>query len=183
MLFYDQIENNLPSITDKDKPKFKEIRERLKMSFQRYESIEQMREGLTSDKNLDFDKIKESQMSFCEDKQEMRIKLKGILINRLRGKVNDLMHQQNLHTSRVMRLIFELFNEKAVRAGNFEINDYILSNGMDALNKLAERARDLLIDYYSGCEKTYKEGLFEIRAEGSDKKPLEFVPAPSKIAR
>ena len=177
MLFVDQLagDNFVPRVTST--PKFKEFRERLKTSFHRYESVEQMRAGLRDETNLDFKKIKEVQMPFCENQQEMKLKLKGILIQRLRGKVNELMQQQRLHIARVMQLMFELFNERAVRAGNFEINDYILSNGMEALNKLAEKARDLLIDYYSGCEKTYKEGLYDIYNQGGvDRTAIEFVP-------
>ena len=77
-------------------------------------------------------------------------------------KAQELIRQQKLHITRVMQIIFKLFNEKAVRAGNFEINDYILSNGIESLYKLAEEARNLLIDYYSNCEKTYTEGLMEL---------------------
>jgi hypothetical protein len=178
MLFVDQLagDNFVPRITQT--PKFKEFRERLKTSFQRYETVEQMKASLRDETNLDFKKIKETQMPFCEDNQDMKLKLKGVLITRLRGKVNDLMRQQHLHIARVMQIMFRLFNEKAVRAGNFEINDYILSNGMEALNKLAEEARDLLIDYYSGCEKTYKEGLYDIYNHGGvERTAVEFVPA------
>jgi hypothetical protein len=48
---------------------------------------------------------------------------------------------------------------------------------MEALNKLAEKARDLLSDYYSGCERTYKEGLYDIYEQGGvDRTAVEFVP-------
>lgn len=177
MLFVDQLagDNFVPRVTST--PKFKEFRERLRTSFHRYETVEQMRAGLHDETNLDFKKIKEVQMPYCEDQQDMKLKLKGILIQRLRGRVNELMQQQKLHIARVMQLMFELFNERAVRAGNFEINDYILSNGMEALNKLAEKARNLLIDYYSNCEKTYKDGLFDIHNQGGvDRTAVEFVP-------
>jgi hypothetical protein len=177
MLFVDQLagDNFVPRVTST--PKFKEFRERLRTSFHRYETVEQMKAGLRDEANLDFKKIKEVQMPFCQDQQDMKLKLKGILIQRLRGRVNELMQQQKLHIARVMQLMFKLFNERAVRAGNFEINDYILANGMEALNKLAEEARNLLIDYYSGCEKTYKEGLYDIYNQGGvDRTAVEFVP-------
>jgi hypothetical protein len=177
MLFVDQLagDNFVPRITQT--PKFKEFRERLKTSFHRYETVEQMRASLRDETNLDFKKIKETQMPFCENNQEMKLKLKGILIQRLRVKALDLMRQQHVHIARVMQVMFRLFNEKAIRAGNFEINDNILANGMEALNRLAEEARDLLIDYYSGCEKTYKEGLYDIYNQGGvDRTAVEFVP-------
>jgi hypothetical protein len=179
MLFVDQLagDNFVPRITQT--PKFREFRERLKTSFHRYETVEQMRGNLGGDETkLEFKKIKEVQMPFCEDNQEMKIKLKGILIQRLRTKALDLMRQQHVHIARVMQIMFRLFNERAIRAGNFEINDNILANGMEALNRLAEEARDLLIDYYSGCEKTYKEGLYDIYNQGGvDRASVEFVPA------
>ena len=176
MLFVDQLagDNFIPKVTNT--PKFKEFRERLRTSFHRYDTVEKMRANLGGDESkLDFKKIKETQMPFCENNQDMKLKLKGVLVKNLRGKVMDLMRQQQIHIARVMQLMFKLFNEKAVRAGNFEINDYILANGMEALNNLAEEARNLLIDYYSGCEKTYKEGLFDIYNQGS--RDIEFVPA------
>lgn len=178
MLFVDQVVGALPKVTNTEQ--FKIFRERLKTSFQRYDSVEQMRANLPTEaaaltanarakdpaapeqNPLDFKYITEKQMPFCEGNQDKKLKLEGAIVGHLRTKVNELRRQQYNHISRAMQLMFRLFNEKAIRAGNFEINDYILANGMDALNKLAEDARTLLIEYYSNCEQTYKEGLAEI---------------------
>jgi hypothetical protein len=47
-----------------------------------------------------------------------------------------------------------------VRAGQFELSEYVWSEGTDALAYITVQARDLLMEYYGDCEKTYKEGLF-----------------------
>ena len=177
MLFVDQLagDNFIPKVTNT--PKFKEFREKLKTSFHRFETVEQMRGSLRDETNLNFNKIKEIQMPFCDGHQDTKLKLKGVVIDYLRRKVQELMLQQKTHIARVMQLMFKLFNEKAVRKGIVEINDNILSSGMEGLNILAEEARELLIDYYSNCEKTYKDGLFEIyNRGGTERGSVTFEP-------
>jgi hypothetical protein len=68
------------------------------------------------------------------------------------------------HVARVMQVIFKLFDETALRAREMKINPNILNQGMPAINSLAEEARNLLIAYYSGCEKTYTEGLYRLQS-------------------
>jgi hypothetical protein len=166
MLFFDIGEKLLPKVANMEK--FKAFRERLIMHFHRFESIAQMKANPDKspinnhDPTKPFNEIENTLMPFCNENQNSKLLLKGAIIGRLQMKAQELIRQQKLHITRVMQIIFKLFNEKAVRAGNFEINDYILSNGIESLYKLAEEARNLLIDYYSNCEKTYTEGLMEL---------------------
>jgi hypothetical protein len=162
MLFFEMGNNLLPKLANMDK--YKELRERLKAPFNRFTSVEQMREKspLTphNPEDLPFEEIIDTQMPFCT--KDKKFLLQGAIIGRLHNKAQELLRQQKLHIARVMQIIFKLFDEKAVRAGNFEINDYILSTGIESLYKLAEEARNLLVDYYSNCEKTYTEGLMAL---------------------
>jgi hypothetical protein len=41
---------------------------------------------------------------------------------------------------------------------------------MEGLNRLAEEARNLLINYYSQCEGMYNEGLMDIRNQMAGEK-------------
>jgi hypothetical protein len=162
MLFFEMGNNLLPKLANMDK--YKELRERLKAPFNRFTSVEQMREKspLTphNPEDLPFEEIIDTPMPFCT--KDKKFLLQGAIIGRLHNKAQELLRQQKLHIARVMQIIFKLFDEKAVRAGNFEINDYILSTGIESLYKLAEEARNLLVDYYSNCEKTYTEGLMAL---------------------
>jgi hypothetical protein len=79
-----------------------------------------------------------------------------------------------------MKIMFKLFDEKEVRAGSLAMNTNVMAGGMEAVNKLAEEARALLITYYGDCEKTYKEGLYALyNKHKADPKSLEFVQDPS----
>jgi hypothetical protein len=77
-----------------------------------------------------------------------------------------------------MGILFELFDEGAVRAGRIEISKYVEQNGMVAVNQIAERARNLLADYYGNCENKYKEGLMLLyNRHEADKDSIIYTPA------
>ena len=160
MLFVDQLGG--PSFTPKitDTPKFDTFRKRLKFLFEKGGTYD------TTPVPKDFTEIKDLAMPYCKDHQNDVIELKGGLLARVRSRALALVQRQKVHVAQVMQVLFKLFNEKAIRAGYFEISDYVLQGGMPAINKVAEEARALLIEYYSSCESTYKEGLFDIYNEG-----------------
>jgi len=59
-----------------------------------------------------------------------------------------------------MRLLFKLFDEASVRRGEFALSSYVERDGMEAIDKIAVEARNMLVEYYGDCEQRYKEGLF-----------------------
>lgn len=124
-----------------------------------------------------FDQIIDKQVDSCTGVGDRRLHIKGALVGRLRQRSLSLIQQQKVHIAQVMQLLFKLFDEKSLRSGaEFQINEYILSSGMDGLNRLAEEARNLLINYYSQCEGMYKEGLMDIRAQmAGEKGPVKTV--------
>jgi hypothetical protein len=160
MLFVDQLGG--PSFTPKitDTPQFDTFRKRMKFLFEKGGTYD------TTPVPKDFKEIRDLAMPYCKDHQNDVIELKGGLLSRVRSRALELVQRQKVHVAQVMQVIFKLFNERAIRAGYFEISDYILQEGMPAINKVAEEARALLIEYYSSCESTYKEGLFDIYNEG-----------------
>jgi hypothetical protein len=168
MLF---VENNtlLPTNT----PEYANFRKKLKYLFERYQKPEEITEV------PNFDRIKEKQMPLCESSKmgaQQKLRIQGSLISRLNQKTYELVNQQKTHVAEVMQLLFKLFDERSIRSGTeLQINDTILVNGIGALNKLAEEARNLLINYYSRCEETYKEGLIEIHSQIT-KDPKSVVP-------
>jgi len=172
MLFVDQLGG--PSFTPKitDTPQFDTFRKRMKFLFEKGGTYD------TTPVPKDFTEIKDLAMPYCKDHLNDVIELKGSLLSRVRSRALALVQRQKVHVAQVMQVIFKLFNEKAIRAGYFEISDYILQDGMPAINKVAEEARALLIEYYSSCESTYKEGLFDIYNEGR-KNPAAIKFRPS----
>jgi hypothetical protein len=113
-----------------------------------------------------FDQIIDKPIDACTGVGDKRLYIKGALVNRLRQRSLNLIQQQKVHIARVMQLLFKLFDEKSLRSGaEFQINEYILATGVEGLNRLAEEARNLLINYYSQCESMYNEGLMDIRAQ------------------
>ena len=166
MLFIDRLmgKEAVPKISNTEK--FQEFQKKLKFFFERYQTLEDTPApaGLKD--------INEKMMPFCEGHTEDKIYLKGGLVGKLRSKVNALMNKQASHVGNVMVMIFKLFDERSIRAGTYAINPKVMAGGMEAVNAIAEESRNLLIEYYGDCEKTYKEGLFEIYSQGTN---LEFV--------
>jgi hypothetical protein len=171
MLFVDKLmgPESMPKVTST--PEFAAFRQRLKFSFERYEDLQ------TTPVPDSLKDVEEKLMPFCEDHTRDRIRVKNALLRDLRAKANQLMQRQGQHISQVMTLIFKLFDERQVRAGALAINPNIMAGGMEAVNKLGEEARGLLINYYGDCEKTYKEGLYAVHNQAlSDPTSIEFIP-------
>jgi hypothetical protein len=158
MLFVDRIAgpDTMPQLTRSEE--FNRFRQSLKYSFERFRSLD---ETPVPDTIGD---IKEKQMEFCRGHDNDKIRVSGKLRGELRTKAAELWNRQKQHISQVMRLIFRLFDEKKVRGGVFEMNPYIMAEGMPAINRLAEEARRVLIAYYSDCEQKYREGLLVLHS-------------------
>lgn len=156
MLFVDHLDNKnfLPKITQT--AAFDTFKQNLRASFERHENADVPRS---------ISEIRELQVPKCQGHSEERLHIiEDNLHSFLRAKVNELVQQQMNHVARVMQVIFKLFDETALRAREMKINPNILNQGMPAINSLAEEARNLLIAYYSGCEKTYTEGLYRLQS-------------------
>jgi len=157
MLFVDQLvgPNTMPRVTAT--PEFAAFRQRLKFNFERLPDL-----AATPTPDT-LGSVTEKQSHLCEGHTNDKVMLRNRnLTQQLRAKANELINRQKVHIARVMNVMFKLFDERKVRSGELAINGQILAGGMEAINRLAEEARKVLIDYYSDCERTYKEGLFAI---------------------
>jgi hypothetical protein len=159
MLFVDHLDNKdfMPKITQT--AAFDSFKLNLRESFERYQNPPVP--NSISD-------IRELQIPKCQGHSEERMQIvdQGLQWF-LRGKANELVQQQMTHVANVMRLIFKLFDEEALRKREMKINANILAQGMSALNALAEEARNVLIAYYTRCEKTYTEGLLRLQSSAA----------------
>lgn len=174
MLFVDNLQGGFPKITATEQ--YKTFRKRFKLFFERYgqsKSLENVGEPAS------LSDVKEYVMpKICEGHTTDRIQLERDMISQLRSITSSLISQQESHLRSAMAILFELFDESAVRAGRIEISKYVEQNGMVAVNQIAERARNLLADYYGNCENKYKEGLMLLyNKHEADKDSIIYTPA------
>lgn len=152
MLFVDKMLPQGPQITDTEE--YRQFRIKFKEYFERVE----LREGEKEPEK--FSDVREKLMpGICEGHTKDRV-LVGDTVYALRQKAKELFNRQASHVGRSMRLLFKLFDESSIRRGEFALSNYVERNGMEAIDKIAEEARKMLVEYYGDCEQTYKEGLF-----------------------
>ena len=165
MLFVDGIvgKDSTPKITDT--PKFQDFKVKLKTFFERNPVDPAAPISLTD--------ITDKTLASCRGHDKEKVQLTGGIVYTLRSKARELLNRQTTHIGRVMTIMFKLFDERQVRAGSFAINPVVLAAGMKGINDIAEESRDMLIEYYGDCEKTYTEGLNIIRGQTGDPK---FIP-------
>ena len=157
MLFVDGIANGTPQI--KDTEKYKEFRRKFKTFFERYatSNYDQVQAPAS------LGDVRESLMpKVCEGHTQDRIVLDQGMVGELRGYAQQLLQRQADHLRNCMAILFKLFDEASVRAGEFKISAYVERDGTAAVNAIAEEAREMLMSYYGDCEETYKNGLFAL---------------------
>ena len=152
MLFVDKMLPQGPQITDTEE--FRQFRVRFKEYFERVP----LREG--QKEPTKFSDVREKLMpGICEGHTKDRV-LVGDAVYSLRQKAKELFNRQAMHVGRAMRILFKLFDEKSIRRGEFSLSSYVEKEGMEAIDKIAEETRNMLVEYYGDCEQKYKEGLY-----------------------
>ena len=78
--------------------------------------------------------------------------------------VKELYKKQIEHSAKAGNIINMLFNIQRDKSGKVKIalSDNILKFGIPEINRINALARDILIDYYKGCETTYLYGVQEV---------------------
>jgi hypothetical protein len=165
-LFVDDIVAGAPRITEA--AQWRTFSSRLRSFFERYETIE--KELPAPEKLADITDLK---MPYCRGNESGRILLTPQMARALRAKALALISREGTHLRNVMRLMFKLFDESKIRTGSLEIHPNVMAGGLEYVNKLAKESREVLIEYYGDCEKTYKEGLF-LLYDASKREPLTF---------
>lgn len=172
VLFVKLIDGNM-KIDEKDE-KFNRFKRQFQSYFERLEN-----EPEVTGKPPPMDKIYDKLLPGCRDKGDASIDLEPSGAgSTLKGYTNQLISRQAQHLVDSMNIIFMLFNEAAVRGGRYELSDYVIQGGMDALNDIGERARIILAEYYGDCEKTYKEALYYLHFSGAIR-PTPKAAAPT----
>jgi len=148
-LFVERVLGGAPKISSN--PQVLALGRRMKQFFEGLETLPESGghiEGITN-----------KRPEICGGREDSIINLNPSIAGKLRSYAKILMSRQAQHLRSVMAILFKLFSEERIRAGVFEIHPKVMANGMDYLNRLAEEARGVLLEYYSGCEETYRAGI------------------------
>lgn len=158
-LFYDRIAPNLnPSMSQLAKKRYEQTLEYFQQVFK--DDTVKAPQELRQIKNR-------TAAKFCageekEKRKDTRFQAadKG-LIQQMRGIVKGMLLRQLDHTAKVTLLLKNLF---LLDKGKIQIHPQVLEGGIPVLNKIGEAARDLLINYYVNCEKSYGDGVALLEA-------------------
>ena len=172
-LFVDGLQNNMPLVTNG--PKYQEFLKRLNMAFFGFLSLEETPLPPTIGDIRD-----QPLQQLCVGQGPIQLEERR---NKVRNLALQLISRQKQHYSSVMTLIYRLFDGNKVKSGAFEINPSIMAGGLEAVNRLATDARELLITYYTDCEDTYKKGVILVQEQERGKRPAPAAaadaPAPA----
>ena len=127
-----------------------------------------------------FDQIQVSRPTECKTSDEMVIN-NAQTVSQLQGVAHQLMAYHINNTIEISKFLNILFNIKRSPDGTWKVEGpktEILYAGFPALDQLTEQARDLLVDYYSGCEQLYQTGVNAWK-ESPGVKPETPAPVPS----
>ncbi len=99
--------------------------------------------------------------AFCSKRSaDIPITLTDSSLSVTRSGVDALFKRQIAHSievNKLLRMIFEITPQ-----GNMRIHPQILTGGIPALDMISQKARELLMAYYEGCELTYQVTLNQL---------------------
>ena len=176
LLFLDKLMTQAPGISNQEQ--YKTFVRTMHQYFGRYRDLER------TPPTDSLDGVKDRYMPFCEGHgaEDIKITEPGLL-GQLRTKARELINRQTSHMGAAMRLLYKLFNKKAIDRGEFELNPRVMVGGTEELNAIAKEAREMLIDYYGDCERTYKEGLMILYTKSPDGSSFDWDTAPKYYTR
>lgn len=181
LLFFEGLVAGSPKIIDP--ASYKEYLRYLKFLFERYPDINMIKDMPTVPGQVPsvdaiptkLSDVREKSLKMCEDRGDSRIMVPAPLASNLRSVTSLLVSQQQEHFKKAINIIFSLFDKNSIeRDKRLKFNPRIISGGMPEINKIANDTRTLLLNYYKGCELTYRDGLLMIyNYEKSTGKRLE----------
>ncbi len=158
LLFFDVLEQTIPSIRDKEE--YKNFLNTMRTLFEEKTNV--------ADKPVvniykDIDGIVETQNpTLCSGKSGPLFTKDSSTVSELRSIVRQMLDRQITHTANVVKVLEMLF---IIREGQpLILQPNIEQGGIEAVNKVAEVARKLLVNYYGDCEKLYRDGVISAAA-------------------
>ena len=105
---------------------------------------------------------------FCKDEIEYNVPY--TTAKEVYEIVEKLVSIQTIHAARCMKIINKLFHISTNGSQtSVTFHDDIFKKGFEYINKVNVEAREVLIDYYDKCEKTYITGMQLILQKGTRK--------------
>ena len=169
LLFFEGLKDSSPNIMDP--VAYKEYLRYLKYLFERYPNPNMIIDAPTVPGQVpnpnaipaNIADIREKAPKFCTDRGDARLSVPKDLAGNLRSVTNNLFSQQKVHFQKALTLIFSIFDRtSAERDKKLKFNPRVVSGGMPEINRIANDTRNLLLQYYKGCELTYRDGLVMI---------------------
>ena len=147
-LFYDKLQQITPIVSVETQPKYQALNKLMAQVF--LNPVATKMDSITDRSSKDY----------CDPKERkgrlVLVQDKGT-IGKLREQVREMLLLQISHTAEVVKLLKELFIlEKGMPV---TLNPKIITGGLPSVNVIADKARDLLFNYYKTCEARYQVGV------------------------
>jgi hypothetical protein len=153
LLFYDALDNSAPIISKSTLPKYETFVKTMRAVYQE--------EAEAKNTNIDMNKITNAMNpTLCKARGKLYLKDEAAVAE-LRASVERLLAAQLEHTGKVMAILKKLFIITPSKP--FLLQPAIETGGIEAVEQVAAEARELLIDYYSKCEVTYREAVQDLK--------------------
>jgi hypothetical protein len=124
---------------------------------------------------------KPSECSTAKKESDGKIILQNAnIINKLQKTSRELLAYHVNHTIEITKFLKSVFNIKQRANGSWEVkgvNYNVLFAGFPILNTLTDQARELLVDYYTGCENLYQKGISSWKDFEKENAPAIAPPA------
>lgn len=153
LLFYDMLDKSIPSISKETQEKYQNFLKELKVVYEELDTL--------PSETVDSKKIIDTFHSVCvkngKQVEGAMITKDKQMITGLRTYVGQLLYRQMKHTKDVTRILGKLFviNESEPLL----LQPSIQKGGLAEVERIAEEARELLVNYYKDCEITYRQGV------------------------
>ena len=163
-LFYDTLKEATPAISQATQEQYKSFLTKMKFIYEE-----------SKNSKVSFNNLKQNPLgtivnklpaAACgKDTLDKSYKITNAnLIRLVRNNVRQMIEYQINHTANASRILRKLFLLPLESGKPLQIHPNVLKGGMDEVNRIAEEARNLLIDYYSQCEVLYRSGAEIIAA-------------------
>jgi len=164
LLFFDTLDKAVPKISAETRPKYEEFVKTMRAVYQE--------DTIARNTNLNMTKITNTLNPLCGAKRGALTLSDQDAISSLRSSAAALLSKQLKHTEKVMNILKKLFVITPTKP--ILLHPAVETGGMAAIEAIAAEARDLLVDYYSSCEITYRDAVQDLK-ERIEKNPALFT--------
>lgn len=143
----------------------------------------------SSGSNLEFDDIQiktPGPSDNCSSTKELTIQRNSVIFSQLQSVAHRLLAHHVNNTRNIMKFMKEVFNIKQRPDNSWEIegpNVAVLLGGSLVLDKLTNQGRELALNYWTGCESLYQEGLAAWGSPSNDAVDKKSIQNPVAVSK